>query len=158
MDGTGQPDRIDEGLMQRAIASDRDMKLTSEEKLYEALSRGGFKTEKKGEATKEGTMTEPHFDQAVRRYRDELKSDRLHATNDDGQLVLEKASECDLSGMLDFYAKFIKNANLISEGLEHLEPNEKSARAKAQVSEIINALDMDIIEALQNNCGCGEKR
>lgn len=125
------PGGIDEGLMQRAIASDRKEK---------------------------AAMTEPRFDKAIRDYRETLMSGRLFLASDAGGLAMNDAGFCNVSGVLKNYAKFLQDIKLIGEGSEHLEPNEKTARVKAQIESVIDALDQDIVEALQKNCGCGEKR
>jgi hypothetical protein len=103
-------------------------------------------------------VTEPRFDKAIRDNRDTLKSARLYMANDDGQLAMTRASECDLKGLLEVYGVFTKDINLITEGIEHLEPNEKKQEVKGLVSAIIDALDKDIAEILKANCGCSEKR
>jgi hypothetical protein len=130
MDGTGQPGPIDEGLMQRAIASDREER---------------------------AAMTEPRFDKAIRDNREFLMSERIYMANEDGQAVMESASKCNLDRVLDGYARFIKDINLVGEGMEHLEPSGKSEQAKAQVRGIIDALDKDLIEIITEKCGCKKK-
>jgi len=66
--------------------------------------------------------------------------------------AVDNARVCNLGFLLQDYVKFMKEADLLEEGFEHLHRPKK-----AGVEEAEKALQHDVIEALVTGCGCGKK-
>jgi hypothetical protein len=98
--------------------------------------------------------TPDNFTKAIKDNRDKLGTERYDIAAQQGVHVFAYARHCRFAEMMEAFASFVHDIDLVGEGIEHLAPKSNLEDIRRRIEVVKGALVDDLVDTMTRHCGC----
>ena len=95
-----------------------------------------------------------NFTKAIKDNRDRLGTERYDIAAQRGVRVFVYALHCRFAEMMEAFAGFVHDIDLVGEGIEHLAPKSNLEDIRRRIEVVKGALVDDLVGTMTRHCGC----
>jgi len=95
-----------------------------------------------------------NFIKALEENRNKLSTERYDIAAQQGIHVFSYARHCRFAQMMEAFASFVHDIELVGEGIEHLAPKSNLEDIRRRIEVVKGALVDDLVDTMTRHCGC----